>query len=165
MRAWGTLTTPPGAVKRRWSLERQERMSTAFHRLKGIALAASLLVLAGCSKEEDQTGKQGANGLVAIKVGGSEGINTAIPMFVAMRKGYFRDAGLDVTFHSPSGGTTAVVAALKAGEIDVTVGNATQWISEQARGALDGKIIGEISDNLYVCLGAKGITNISQLKG
>ena len=140
-------------------------MSKTFHGLKRIALAASLLVVAGCSKQEDQTGKPNANGLVSIRVGGSEGINTAIPLFVAMRQGFFRDAGLDVTFHSLSGGTTAVVAALKAGEIDATVGNATQWISEQARGALDGKIVGEITDNMYVFLGAKGITNIAQLKG
>jgi ABC-type nitrate/sulfonate/bicarbonate transport system substrate-binding protein len=126
---------------------------------------AAIAFVAACSPKSDQTGKPSANGLVAIRVGGSEGINTAIPLFVAMRQGYFREAGLDVTFHSLSGGTTAVVAALKAGEIDVTVGNATQWISEQARGALAGKIIGEISDNMYVFLGGKGITNIAQLKG
>lgn len=56
-------------------------------------------------------------------------------------------------------------AAMVSGTIDVGIGGGSQWISDMAKGAIKGRIIGEIADNNYVILGADGITKPEQLKG
>jgi ABC-type nitrate/sulfonate/bicarbonate transport system substrate-binding protein len=70
-----------------------------------------------------------------------------------------------VTYITMASGASAIAAALKTGEVDVGLGAASQWMSDVARGAITGKIIGEFTDNNYVILGGKGITDVRQLKG
>ncbi len=140
------------------------RVSKAW-RLCLIATAAvAALGVASCGKKAEP-GAQQANGLIRIRVAGGEGINSATPLFVAIKQGFFKDAGLDVTYLSMSGGATAMAAALKAGEVDVGLGAATQWMTDTARGAIQGKLVGEFTDNNYVILAKPGITQPSQLKG
>lgn len=135
-------------------------------RAKLSAALAAALALAGCSSaDKDQVGKPNADGLISFKVAGSEGISSATPLFVAMQLGYFKQAGLDVTYTSLSSGATAMAAAMKTGAINVGLGSATQWIGDTARGALKGKLVGEFTDNNYVILGGNGIHDVRQLKG
>lgn len=130
----------------------------------GMALLAAL-ALAGCGSKQEDVGKPNADGLISIKVSGSEGISSATPLFVAMEQGYFKQAGLDVTYISLSSGAAAMAAAMKTGAVDVGLGSATQWVSDTARGAIQGKLIGEFTDNNYVILGGNGIHDVHQLKG
>ncbi|MBC2665307.1 ABC transporter substrate-binding protein [Novosphingobium flavum] len=130
-----------------------------------LAAACALTLVAGCGTKEDMTGKPNAEGLIPIRVAGFEGINSATPLFVAKKQGFFKEAGLDVTYISLSSGAAAVAAAIKVKEIDVGLGAASQWISDAARGAIQGKIIGEFTDNNYVILGGNGITDVRQLEG
>ncbi|MBC2666129.1 ABC transporter substrate-binding protein [Novosphingobium flavum] len=137
------------------------------YRKTGAALCALLavLALAGCGKARHDVGKPNAEGLIPINVAGSDAMNSATPMFAAMDQGFFRAAGLDVRYTSMSVGATAIAAAMKTGDVDIALGSASQWISDTARGAIRGKIIGEFTDNNYVILARKGITNPAQLAG
>lgn len=128
-------------------------------------LLAAALALSACGSGKDQVGKPDASGLIPIKVAGSEGISSASPLFAAMQQGYFKEAGLNVTYISLSSGAAAMAAAMKTGAVDVGLGSATQWIGDTARGAIQGKLIGEFTDNNYVILGSDKIHSIRDLKG
>ena len=130
-------------------------------KIRGAVAIALALVAASCGQKD--SAKSG--GAVAIKVAGYEGINSATPFFVAQRQGYFKDAGLDVSYVTLASGAAAMAAALNAGEVDVGLGAASQWIGNVAQGVAPGRIIGELTDNNYVILGGKGITDVKQLKG
>src|SRR4051812_22929218 len=94
---------------------------------------------------------------VKIRVAVQDATSSAVPFFAANRQGYFKEAGLDVTYVSMGGGATAIAAALKAGEIDVAMGGAGQFMDYLAKGMVSGKIIAENTDNGYAILGANGI--------
>lgn len=133
--------------------------------MKAVSSVALMLLVAACGASKPEPGKPNAEGLIPIRVAGAEGISTATPLFVAQQQGFFKAAGLDVTYIPMSSGAAAMAAAIKSGEVDVGIGSASQWISDTARGAIKGKLIGEFSDNIYVILGRKGITDPRQLKG
>jgi NitT/TauT family transport system substrate-binding protein len=126
------------------------------------AIAFLGLAAAACDAPKS---KNAAPGGAPIRVAGYEGINSATPFFVAQKLGYFKEAGLEVSYVTMASGAPALAAALKTGDIDVGLGAASQWMSDYARGAIQGKIIGELTDNNYVILGGKGITDVRQLKG
>jgi NitT/TauT family transport system substrate-binding protein len=130
-----------------------------------VSLAACAVGAAACSPGSEKARAPDAHALIPIRVAGTDGSNSATPFFAALQQGYFKDAGLDVTFVTLSGGSTSMSAALNSRAIDVGLGSATQWIGDYARGAVAGKIIGEFADNNYVILGADGITDVRQLKG
>lgn len=129
---------------------------------KGVSAAMMVLATTACSSTP--AGKS-ADGLVTISVAGGEGSAAATPFFAAMKQGFFREAGLDVKYVTLSGGATSMDAAMASKAIDVGIGGGSQWISDLAKGAIHGRIIGEIADNNYVILGADGITRPEQLKG
>lgn len=132
----------------------------------GMLAIAGLLAISGCgTSKDDKVGQPSTDGLVHIRVAGFEGITSATPLFVAQRQGYFKQVGLEVTYITMSSGATAMAAAMRAGEIDVGLGGASQWITDTARGAIKGKLIGELTDNVYVIVAGKGITDPRQLKG
>ena len=129
--------------------------------LRCFGAAVLALAVMGCSPKAEKP----AGGPVRIRVSGAEGQNSATPFFAAMQLGYFKAAGLDVSFTTMSGGASALDAALSAGEVDVGMGSAFQWMEGVAKGAIKGKIVGELTDNNYVILGRAGITDLRQLKG
>jgi NitT/TauT family transport system substrate-binding protein len=142
-------------------------MLAGTNKLGAVFMAvATLLSISACgASKDDKVGQPDAAGLVHIRVAGFEGITSATPLFVAQQQGYFKEADLDVTYITMSSGATAMAAALRAGEIDVGLGGASQWITDTARGAIKGKLIGELTDNIYVIAAGKGITDPRQLKG
>jgi NitT/TauT family transport system substrate-binding protein len=138
------------------------RGSTRRRRLT--AAIATIMLTAACSPGKSDKGTP-VNEAIKIRVSGAEGLNSASPFFVAQQQGFFKEAGLDVTFETMSGGTPAMAAALTAGQVDVGIGSAFQWMEDGAKGVIKGKIIGELTDNNYVLLGRPGITDVRQLKG
>jgi NitT/TauT family transport system substrate-binding protein len=126
---------------------------------------ALLLALGTAACNSSAPGDKNSGGMVTINVAGGEGSAATTPFFVAMKQGYFKDAGLNVNYVTLSGGSTSMDAAMTSSAIDVGIGGGSQWLSDLAKGGVTGKIIGEIADNNYVILGADGITNVQQLKG
>jgi NitT/TauT family transport system substrate-binding protein len=101
---------------------------------------------------------------VQVRVTAQDSNASATPFFLAQELGYFRDAGLEVSFVTMAGGDVAMAAALKTGQLDIAVGGATQFMGDLARGVTNGRIVGELTDNNYAIL-ANGITDPKQLKG
>jgi NitT/TauT family transport system substrate-binding protein len=128
-----------------------------------VAVLLACGTLAGCGPNGE--GAAASGGLTRIRVAGTDGVNSATPFFVAMHNGYFKDAGLDVTYVTMSGGDAAMAAAINARQIDVGIGSATQWLSDMAKGVVVGRIIGEFTANNYAILATKGIGDPRALKG
>lgn len=123
--------------------------------LTAMAVAAALVV-AGPIHAQDS---------LAITVAGSDGISSAAPFFAAQEQGFFEEAGLEVSYLTMAGGAATMAAAIKVGDVDIGFGAASQYMGFIANGLVAGKLIGELTDNNYVILGADGITDVSQLKG
>jgi NitT/TauT family transport system substrate-binding protein len=107
---------------------------------------------------------QSSHALVKIRVGGTEGMNHSVPFFVAMKHGFFKDAGLDVRVSLTTPGA-AMDAALRAGELDVAMASTAQFLASIAQGVIRGKVIGEDTDKTYLMVARSGITSPAQLRG
>ncbi len=66
----------------------------------------------------------------------------AAPVYIALRKGYFKDEGVDVELKQIQGGA-AGVPLLVNGELDVTFGNWVSFLAAQAKGAADLKFVAD----------------------
>lgn len=139
-----------------------QRRFRGWHLAAGAAAAALLATACGSSPQSASTS---SSGTVNIRVGLGSGVNDATPFFAAYDQGFFKKAGLDVTYTTLAGGGAAMDAALASNQIDIGIGNATSFISDEAKKVISGKLIGEFTDRNYAILGAKGITSVSQLKG
>ncbi|MER2092922.1 MAG: ABC transporter substrate-binding protein [Saccharopolyspora rectivirgula] len=101
------------------------------------ALAAALLVaLTGCSGEPDQQAPP-----TTINVGMMPVVDTAA-FNLALDRGYFRDAGLDVRTQRIPGGE-ASVPLLQQGRLDVSFGNWPSFLNAQATGRADLKLVAD----------------------
>lgn len=132
--------------------------------LGGLALGLAACGSAGGTTSTASTGSS-ATGPAKIAVGITTLGPDQTPFFAAVQQGFFKKAGLDVTWESLAGGDLATDAAINQGSIDLAVGGAIEWISDLANKGISGKLIGEITDQNYDVLAGKGITSISQLKG
>lgn len=128
------------------------------------ALALVTPLLAACGGAGGGTATS-ADGLINIRVGLGSGVNDATPFFAAYQEGIFKKEGLNVTYVTLAGGESAMDAALASNQIDLGIGNATQFITDASKKAISGKLVGEFTDQNYAVLGAKGITSVSQLSG
>jgi ABC-type nitrate/sulfonate/bicarbonate transport system substrate-binding protein len=88
-----------------------------------------------------------------------------VPLFVAVERGFFTKAGLDVTIQSLSGGTPSAMASFATGDVNMLAGGAFEIIEYVGRKVIAGKIVGELADQNYDVVVAKGISAIEQLKG
>ncbi|BBB01346.1 hypothetical protein RVR_8715 [Actinacidiphila reveromycinica] len=131
------------------------------------AAAAMAMALAACGGggSGGSSGGTTTNGLIKIRVGSSPGNEDATPFFAAQAQGFFKKNGLDVSETDIAGGDTATAAELASKSLDVVIGNASEWIGDIAKKSISGKIIGEYTDQNYVIVARKGITDVSQLKG
>lgn len=126
------------------------------------ALAVTALVASACGTSSATTGSSSSNSIRVIFTGLAP---EQTPFFAAVQQGYFKAAGLNVTYGTISGGDTAVQAAMVQGSVDVVTGGAIEWITDLSHKAISGKIVGEITDQNYDILARPGITSVSQLKG
>lgn len=130
--------------------------------LKQFAVAAACVaaMVLGSANADAQTAAP-----VKIRVSGADAASSATPFFVAERRGFFKEAGLDVSYIVMGGTGNAREAALRTGDLDIGIGAAAMWMADIATGIVSGKIVGEFADNNYVILGTNGVTNMGQLKG
>jgi NitT/TauT family transport system substrate-binding protein len=106
--------------------------------------AAGLAALAaGCSagNAPGQTSGSGGPEKTSLQVGALKSV-TAAGLYIAQQRGFFKDAGLDVTI-VPTTGSGPVMADLLAGRLDVSFGNYVSFIEAQAKGVASLKILDE----------------------
>src|SRR5690606_13652935 len=101
--------------------------------IQGMALGTASLAL-------PMTGAVQAAQMQAIRYGGSAWLGH-YPAWLALKKGYFKEENLDVSWES-FGTTSARVSALLSGNIDVAVTAAPAALSVMARGSRHFAIIG-----------------------
>jgi NitT/TauT family transport system substrate-binding protein len=131
-----------------------------------LSIAIVALTISAANAQSGSASSSNAGGAVTIRVVANDALNNATPFFVALKLGYFKDAGLDVQYASMGGGAPAMAAALKSGQVDIALAGALQHMTQIAMGVISGKIIGEfLNGNNYQILATNGITDISQLKG
>jgi len=126
--------------------------------IQGMALGAASLAL-------PMTGAVQAAQMQAIRYGGSAWLGH-YPAWLALKKDYFKEENLDVSWES-FGTTSARVSALLSGNIDVAVTAAPAALSVMARGSRHFAIIGvpENFGRVEGLLVRDGIEKLEQLKG
>lgn len=97
----------------------QRPSGPARRRVLGAVVATSALLLAACGSGSDTTSGGGATGgggggTTAIKVGVIPIVDVA-PIYLGKEKGFFKDAGLDLTLETAQGGA-AIVPGVVSGQ-------------------------------------------------
>ncbi len=114
-----------------------------------LAALSLLLVASGCGLLGGDSGSRAADGgaegtgleKTRIKVGAMPIIDYA-PLHMAIQKGYFRDAGLEVETVGIPGGATSVTGLVGA-SFDISVGNWMSFFEAQSKGVADLKLIAD----------------------
>lgn len=126
----------------------------------------ALLVACGPTAGTDSSGSMDADaGNPSIVIGQITPGTSQAPLMVAMERGFFTRAGLNVAIQSLSGGTPSAMASLATGDVNMLAGGAFEIIEYSGRKVIAGKIVGELADQNYDIVVARGITTIEQLKG
>lgn len=102
-------------------------MRSPFMRIGALALCCTALVAAGCGsedREQSASGAEDANGKITLGISPFQ--DTLLPL-VAEKKGFFRDARIDVDLRTL--GWEAIMPAVASGAVDVAVNNTTGVIS------------------------------------
>jgi NitT/TauT family transport system substrate-binding protein len=107
-----------------------------------LVTAGLLMAVSGCSLLSG-SGDAGAPGheRATIRLGTIPIVDLA-PVYIALKKGYFRDEGVDVQLKTIQGGA-AGIPSLVNGELDVTFGNWVSFLAAQAKGAADLKFVAD----------------------
>jgi NitT/TauT family transport system substrate-binding protein len=128
----------------------------------------AIMLLASCAHGTSSTASQAPAGS-SITVASVPGIGDA-PLYIALQKGLFRDAGLSVRIRSYTS-AEGEIAALRSGKADVAVGDYADFFSAQERYAgspmvivADGYDAGPNVMEVLVNQGS-GITNAQELSG
>jgi ABC-type nitrate/sulfonate/bicarbonate transport system substrate-binding protein len=137
-------------------------MNARFLRRLACALAAALAGMCWA-----MTAPTVAQQPIALRLGynANSALNIGeVPNALAARHGFFAREGLAVTM-VPLKGTTHMVAALDAGEVDLT-GTATPYMIEAAlRGSDAVAVIGGVANPMYSLIAKPAIKSIADLKG
>ncbi|HYN93339.1 MAG TPA: ABC transporter substrate-binding protein [Pilimelia sp.] len=138
--------------------------------LGGTAAALTLVLAGGCGADEDPaTGTEApatpekVTFLTGLNVQGREAY-----VYVAMEKGYFKEAGLEVEV-KPGLGTNQNLKLLQGGQVDYAVVDITGALMEYGKGAFkDFTIVSAIQQRNLACLMAlegDGVTGPKDLEG
>jgi ABC-type nitrate/sulfonate/bicarbonate transport system substrate-binding protein len=135
-----------------------------------LALSAVIATVVACNSSgspgADAPGStSGSPGNTKIIYGQIQGSTNHLPLYVAIGQGFFDKAGLNVSIQTLSGGTTATMAAMKAGAINVMGAGAAEFVEYIGKKVVDGKMFGEVADQVYDIIVAKDIASLQQLKG
>jgi NitT/TauT family transport system substrate-binding protein len=122
---------------------------TRRHVLAAGAMGLAALAAAGCSAGDPPgqatgTGPAAGGGppeKTSLQIGSLKSV-TAAGLYIAQQRGFFKDAGLDVTI-VPTTGSGPVMADLLNGRLDVNFGNYVSFIAAQARGVATLRILDE----------------------
>ena len=112
--------------------------STMYKKILIALLFSTLLLFPGCRKEEQQTSAQAA--LPSLTVGMMSAVDAA-PFYVALEKGYFQEAGVDVDLILFTNGQNRQTA-LQTGQVDGAMTDLVALIT-QTEG--DFKLVGTLS--------------------
>jgi ABC-type nitrate/sulfonate/bicarbonate transport system substrate-binding protein len=121
------------------------------------------LTLAACAQSGTTGGSAAAPGHITFGE-----ISTApshTPIYVAVGRGFFQGAGLDVTIQTLTGGTPSAMAAMATGSVDIMMAGAPEFIEYAAKKVIAGKIIAELQDSTFDVVVTRGIGSIRDLSG
>lgn len=106
----------------------------ARRRVLGAVVAASALFLAACGSgtETPGSGTSAGGGTTAIKVGVIPIVDVA-PIYLGKQKGFFRDAGLDLTLETAQGGA-AIVPGVVSGQYQFGFSNTISLLLASSKG-------------------------------
>jgi NitT/TauT family transport system substrate-binding protein len=111
----------------------------------GVIAAALVTTVSGCGllSGEDSSTPPAGTGVEKAKIRlGIIPIVDVAPVHIAIKKGYFRDEGVEVELKAIQGGA-AGIPGLVNGELDVTFGNWVSFLAAQAKGAADLKLVAD----------------------
>ncbi len=130
-----------------------------------VAVAAFAFGVAGAGLSATSLG---AGGLTPIKYSTSFGtFGRDAYAYVAVEKGYFRDAGFDVTI-VPGAGSVAVATQVAAGTVDFGPADTSALVLARGESNLPVKIVAMIHQNTmsgYLALRSSGIASPKDLEG
>lgn len=112
------------------------------------AALAGLALLTGCGASGAPASGAGADGgdaPVQVKVAAPEGAATA-PLYIALEKGYFADAGLDVEL-VPIKASSDIPALLATGDVDFGTGQPNATFYNAAASGIDDPVV--LATNAY----------------
>lgn len=131
------------------------------------ALVALAVLVAGCGSGDDADGGDapGATRKVQVMLDWSPNTNHA-GMYLAEAEGFYRDAGLDVTFLQP-GATSDPNQAVAAGTVDFGISAGEQLVTARAEGVPVVSLAGIIQHNTssLISLESTGIDRPADLAG
>jgi NitT/TauT family transport system substrate-binding protein len=102
---------------------------------------------------------------IKIVYGQIQSSTNHLPLYVAIRRGFFQKAGLEVSMQSMSGGTPATMAAMKAGAINIMGAGAAEFVEYVGKKVVEGKMFGQVADRTYDVIVTKNTNSILELKG
>jgi NitT/TauT family transport system substrate-binding protein len=105
---------------------------------------------------------------VPIVIGSNSTSTTQLPMYVAIAKGFFAKAGVNVDSELFSGGDPATMAAFTNNDINVIAGGSADDVEYLDNGVIPakgGKFFAELAGDNYDIVTNKSITSFSQLEG
>jgi NitT/TauT family transport system substrate-binding protein len=130
------------------------------------AIAAEVVACSGQKEPAGAvSGAHSGTDTTPIVYGQIQGSTNHTPLYVAIRRGFFKRAGLDVSVQTMSGGTPATMAAMNSGAINVMGAGAAEFAEYVGKKVVDGKMFGQVDDQTYDVVTAKDITGFRQLKG
>lgn len=135
-----------------------------------VVTSACLALLAGCGSAKNSETNTATSAPDTAKnpsfvIGQITPGTSQVPLIVAVERGFFTKAGLDVTIQNLSGGTPSAMASFATGDVNMLAGGAFEVIEYVGRKVITGKIVGELADQNYDVVVAKGINALDQLKG
>jgi NitT/TauT family transport system substrate-binding protein len=118
-------------------------MTRARRVFVGMIAAVLLVAVSSCGLLSDSGSDGGGSGTERAKIRlGALPIVDVAPVHIALRKGYFRDEGVEVELTTVQGGAAGVLG-LANGELDVTFGNWVSFFSAQAKNVADLKLVAD----------------------
>jgi NitT/TauT family transport system substrate-binding protein len=121
------------------------RMKSPRRAVLGVIAAALITSVPGCGllSGEEPSADSSSAGVEKAKIRlGVLPIVDVAPVHIAIKKGYFRDEGVDVEIRTIQGGA-AGIPLLANGELDVTFGNWVSFLIGQASGVADMKFVAD----------------------
>ena len=135
------------------------------------AAAAGLLLVAGCQVLGNSSAAGEPTGSGTVTVAAPPGVADA-PLYIAMKNGLFRQAGIHVHVLSTTGALVrSEVSALSSGQADIAFGDyADMFYAQQAKPSLGLKVVANGYDAApsvmeVLTLPRSGITTPAQLEG
>ena len=125
-------------------------------------LGAALLAAASCGARAQSGAAPDTTKLI---IGSGSSSIADVPLYVALAKGFFKTAGLDVERQVINGGSPASMAAFSSGAINIINIGGPELIQYTANKVISGKAFAENNERSFDVVTSRDITKIEDLKG